>query len=359
MNNQRQIALAINMYVQDHDEAFMPNTSTVWSARLQPYNEPSLYDCPSKTGKGTNNKPEYVINNSVLGMALGDITDPSGTALIGDGEHPATTSPATNEGVAYSPTDFKLRHLTKVVVAYVDGHVGISSNLPACAPPLTVQTGLKLWMKAESVTGSTVSSWTNNVSGGNPFIPGTAPTLSTNMVMGYPAVTFNGTSQYLDQAGTNIAGGDGGFTILVAARTRAGGYGSQNDYYATAFVTESGAYFGMYRTSGGFWGELWDTQARYTPKVAWVADGTFGVGAVRYDKPSKVLSAAVNGGTAATVLTGGASATLTTGSVRLGSNYNHSAYTGCDIAEILFYNVGLSDADLAAATSYLKLKYGL
>src|SRR5690242_1606575 len=55
INNQRQMAVAITMYVQDSQEMFFSDPiSSAWPTLLKTYNEPSIYDCPTKTGKGTN-----------------------------------------------------------------------------------------------------------------------------------------------------------------------------------------------------------------------------------------------------------------------------------------------------------------
>ena len=59
INNQRQISIALMMYVQDNEETFMPDPgNNAWSSLLKDYNEPSIYDCPTKTGKGNNTAPE-------------------------------------------------------------------------------------------------------------------------------------------------------------------------------------------------------------------------------------------------------------------------------------------------------------
>ncbi|HOF88084.1 MAG TPA: prepilin-type N-terminal cleavage/methylation domain-containing protein, partial [Armatimonadota bacterium] len=85
INNQRQIAIAMTMYVQDNAETFMPDTgTTAWSSLLKDYNEPSIYDCPSKDGAGTGARPEYCMNSFLFGQALGDVEDPASALLLTD-----------------------------------------------------------------------------------------------------------------------------------------------------------------------------------------------------------------------------------------------------------------------------------
>jgi prepilin-type N-terminal cleavage/methylation domain-containing protein/prepilin-type processing-associated H-X9-DG protein len=95
LNNQRQIAVAISMYVQDNDEMLPP--ADTWKPMMQPYNEPSIYDCPTQTpnNKGT---VEYLYCGASSGVdtflgksALGDLKVPSSTLLTVDA--PLSTAP--------------------------------------------------------------------------------------------------------------------------------------------------------------------------------------------------------------------------------------------------------------------------
>jgi prepilin-type N-terminal cleavage/methylation domain-containing protein len=126
LNNQRQIGVAIQMYVQDNDETFFPDPITSsWAAFLKPYNEPSIYDCPTKTGKGSNDKPEYGINPYVFARAIGDASSPSGMLLTGD-----LATAAMKDNFAYP--DFNnavdARHNNSVVAGALDGHVQVIST---------------------------------------------------------------------------------------------------------------------------------------------------------------------------------------------------------------------------------------
>ncbi len=126
LNNQRQIAIAISMYVQDHDEAFMSSDATAWSAKLAAYNEASIYDCPTLTGRGTNTQPEYAFNSQLLGSALGDVENPAATVMTCD------TKPASNSTALLTTTaSMDTRHNNGVVVTAADGHVQYVGGSPA------------------------------------------------------------------------------------------------------------------------------------------------------------------------------------------------------------------------------------
>ncbi|MHB9133984.1 MAG: type II secretion system protein [Armatimonadota bacterium] len=122
INNQRQIAVAITMYVQDNSEQFFPDpVSSSWATFLKPYNEPSIYDCPTKTGKGSNDVPEYGFNSVIFGATLGSLTAPSEALISGD----LVISPSMNANSSITSCDTQLdpRHNSGVVLSCADGHV--------------------------------------------------------------------------------------------------------------------------------------------------------------------------------------------------------------------------------------------
>lgn len=143
LNNQRQIALAIMMYAQDYSE-MLPSSSSVW----QNINlTGKVLVCPTA---GITNS--YVYNNSLSGVALGMVTNPTTAMLTADGvAHAATTAtslflatPAIT-GVAYTVKDLAPRHANKFMCSYVDGHVAMPNTLPALSGlPMTgtVQMGV-------------------------------------------------------------------------------------------------------------------------------------------------------------------------------------------------------------------------
>ncbi|OPZ86554.1 MAG: Fimbrial protein precursor [bacterium ADurb.Bin429] len=85
LNNQRQIVLAVSMYVQDNNEKFFPDTGTqAWSVKLVDYNGPSIYDCPTLTGNGSNIAPEYGFNSNLFGKSMGKVASPSQAVMVID-----------------------------------------------------------------------------------------------------------------------------------------------------------------------------------------------------------------------------------------------------------------------------------
>ncbi len=117
-SNQRQIAAAIMMFAQDHEES-LPASGTVW----QDLNvDPGVLTCPTK-GKTTPNGYGY---NFYLGnYAIGQIKDPTSLPLIAD----VVDAPSMNiANLLYKSADADYRHSNKAIISYVDGHVnaGIS-----------------------------------------------------------------------------------------------------------------------------------------------------------------------------------------------------------------------------------------
>jgi len=125
MNNQRQIAIAMTMYVQDHAETFIRDTGTnAWSSLLKDYNEPTIYDCPTKTGQGSNTAPEYGFNGKLFGKALGDVPNPVAAVLTAD---LSKDNPPPNYALKDYDVDLDARHNKGLVLTCVDGHVAYES----------------------------------------------------------------------------------------------------------------------------------------------------------------------------------------------------------------------------------------
>ncbi len=115
LSNQRQIAAAILMYLQDHDESF-PNTGTVWSDINV---EGAILVCPT-LGKSVANG--YAFNANYGGVALGTITDPVAAVMTADSLRLGN--------IMYMQPDADLRHSSKAVFTCVDGHVDINAIVP-------------------------------------------------------------------------------------------------------------------------------------------------------------------------------------------------------------------------------------
>ena len=148
-NHQRQIAVGIQIYAQDNDEA-LPTADKVWSVIKLSRN---AFICPIK-GKSTPNAYAYNVNLS--GQALGAFAYPTTEVMTMDSKNTnggfnkftGTSAPDCNNGpaanallsslsgqplpnVCYDPGDMDfLRHGGVAIVSYLDGHCGESVTTP-------------------------------------------------------------------------------------------------------------------------------------------------------------------------------------------------------------------------------------
>jgi len=147
LNNQRQLAIAIIGYAQDHDE-MLPLPSE-WIEATGLSSDGKVFDCPSSTLQGRPGAPDYGMNAFLFtrdqsgeksGLPLGEIDDPTAIELTADisGATDATASDeknpfpgsytiptlgatGTNAGVRHGRLE--LPQNAGLVISYVDGHV--------------------------------------------------------------------------------------------------------------------------------------------------------------------------------------------------------------------------------------------
>ena len=144
ISNEKQIAIAINMYCQDNQETFFkdPVTSS-WAGKLAAYNEGSVYDCPSLTGTGTPSKPEYGFFYHLFGMTMGDVKNPASCLMLAD--RIVMTSGAANCALTNLDNDIDQRHNKCAVLAFADGHVE--------APQMKIPTGSTYTLELQAQKG--------------------------------------------------------------------------------------------------------------------------------------------------------------------------------------------------------------
>lgn len=118
MSNQRQLALAIVAWTQDHNES-LPTAEGVWAAVDVP---PKLLICP--TAGGTENS--YAYSGLVAGLPLGKAPEPAVTELTADGQNP--------DHIFITEKDYDLRHNERYIAAYLDGHAALVSQAMAQLP---------------------------------------------------------------------------------------------------------------------------------------------------------------------------------------------------------------------------------
>ncbi len=125
MSNQRQIALAIQLYAQDNVSK-LPISAKMWSAIKKYSNADNIVKCPEDQNDGNS----YIYNNNLSGMKLDKITDESTTMLTVDGKTIKGKN-RTLDNIYYSPADVQYRHSSLAVVSYVDGHVATTNTISA------------------------------------------------------------------------------------------------------------------------------------------------------------------------------------------------------------------------------------
>ncbi|MEI6520453.1 MAG: prepilin-type N-terminal cleavage/methylation domain-containing protein [bacterium] len=117
-SNQRQLALALAMYSQDHKE-MMPAEDTVWSDIKV---DPGVLVCPS-LGKNVPNG--YVYCSGVAGQSSGIFSAPDKQFVTADGFAKSIFNTTTAKpNVWYGPTDWDTRHSGKCLMSFLDGHAG-------------------------------------------------------------------------------------------------------------------------------------------------------------------------------------------------------------------------------------------
>ncbi len=160
-SNQRQVAAAIQMYVQDHDEA-LPNAKT-WNSAIGVGNE--VLNCPSNSNKTS---PDYFyVGGSFLSDAgIGEVSSPSDAPLLGDFKTPESGKPYIDDNglgdlqIAVANSD--ARHSGSAVFAFVDGHVATikSDNItPDFFLPSAVR-GFRCYYMEELAPVNSAIAWT-------------------------------------------------------------------------------------------------------------------------------------------------------------------------------------------------------
>ena len=148
LNNQRQIALAIHMYAQDHDE-MLPSAQT-WNQDIGgAYGMTGkIWDCPTNSHVGTAAQPDYfyVAGSFLSSTALGNIAQPNAAPMLADLANPASSlpyivhTPQTMLTQAVNSVD--LRHGGGAIFAFLDGHTqfvpGSSVNGSLFIPSISI-----------------------------------------------------------------------------------------------------------------------------------------------------------------------------------------------------------------------------
>ena len=125
-SNQKQLALATLMAVQENDET-MPSTGEFWTAISV---SGKVLQCPT-AGKSVANA--YGYSNRVAGRGMGEIGSPVSEELTAD----AISDLQGN--ILLTKNDAEFRHDSSIIVSYVDGHVSTTKSIRGIfAPPQNV-----------------------------------------------------------------------------------------------------------------------------------------------------------------------------------------------------------------------------
>ncbi len=125
LNNIRQIMIAIQMYTQDNNQTIMPDTQTsAWSSVLAPYNEPTIYNCPSAAVKGTGTRPEYAFNQKLFSRNVSEMKKPDATVAVADAR---VNAPLPNYTFIDPDAHLDGRHNNGANFGLMDGHVAYAS----------------------------------------------------------------------------------------------------------------------------------------------------------------------------------------------------------------------------------------
>jgi len=149
ISNQRQLAIAMEMWIQDHSER-LPSAETVWQDLGSDVRK--ILVCPTM---GDDIPNGYLYNNALSGLAEGRVQFPLRTILTIDGMHKSTAAPtSTYDNVLYTAQDIDRRHNGHAVCSFMDGHVGLESDITGFAykPDFSQPVGADWSVTTKSVT---------------------------------------------------------------------------------------------------------------------------------------------------------------------------------------------------------------
>jgi hypothetical protein len=215
----------------------------------------------------------------------------------------------------------------------------------------------------QATNGQTVATWPDQSGNGNNATAGTAPNWLSNQLNGHAAISFNGSSTYLN----NAYSGELGTVIVVYSVLQAGNATLYQDLLgANASSGNFGAYY--FQASGGL-------SPNYEP--VFQRTDTSDSGSIQtFDQPTPNLwtikaGKIITGGTNTVTVykhnlqTGtvsGMTALKTPTSPIIGAGWfggSRTDWFAGNIAEIIIYSTAISDAERQSVVNALETKYGL
>jgi len=111
ISNQRQIAMATTMSLQDHEESY-PDSADYWKTLDI---DRKVLSCPTSDEKvDQQNQIGYAYSQFVAGRSNGEVKTPASEILITDGK--------SADNILREPADFDFRHQESVVATFCDCH---------------------------------------------------------------------------------------------------------------------------------------------------------------------------------------------------------------------------------------------
>jgi prepilin-type N-terminal cleavage/methylation domain-containing protein/prepilin-type processing-associated H-X9-DG protein len=224
LSNQKQIALAAQMWSQENEEK-LPPASTFWAAIGVSGKVLTCSDAP-KTAINA-----YLYSALLSAKSLGDIANASSEFLTLDGQHVASAAtagpppiPQTYDNVCYTGDDVAMRHDKGYIASFVDGHVEYRKM---AAWPFE----LRGWWSADNCT--TNGDKLNVMADQSPYHSADMPGLNWGwMGLTPPTVIPGSGGKLLKFDGSNGAGvpqvgfKDTGMTVVAVADAASGGGGA-------------------------------------------------------------------------------------------------------------------------------------
>lgn len=333
ISNQKQIALAIKIYTQENEEE-LPVSDQVWGL----ISSAKVKQCPNKpTGIS------YVFYSYLSGKALGKFQDTeSSTQMIADGV------PSAN-GIA---TDFnqidRSRHNGKAIVAYLDGHVELTSNVGSPTGGIPYTNNLVVYLDPVNYTaGNWSPSGTSTFAATQP-VAASQPAASTSALNGLPGVVFDGTNDWLDTTTTAAS-----FTGSAASAVIVCKLESDNAYSLLTQVNGGGDPWWRWDGDGNSYISLFRNSRLSSYPTAMPNNGMFVITVISGSDYRLYVNGVIKGTTT--------TAWSTPAEFRLGvaeTGRLEKALKGA-LGEVLIFNEALSDTNRQSLEAYLMAKYGI
>lgn len=273
-----------------------------------------------------------------------------------DGSTPTTSSPIYSSSISVSTSK------TIKAIAVTGGGTSSVASAYIEIDPNTAsvsRSGMQLWLKADNgvtTSSSSVSSWLDMSTSNNHAAQSTGanqPTLVGNAVNGKPAISFNGSGQFMSMAaGFNYFHSGANIFIVtkptaVAANARffelAAGATSNNIYVSQPNNTDASFYIYNGSTPSSVTASNAVTLNQYQ-----LLETSYG------SSQGKIYTDGVEKAQGTMGSTTGSAKTGT-----IGADYGNSIFFEGEIAEILIYNQSLSNQERENVEAYFYAKYGI